>query len=1336
MIKSDMSIGLKKIDFNPFEEGKEIEKIARTTGPQREIWLSCILGEEDANLAYNESVSLALTGTLVPDHFIQAIRSVVSRHEALRATLSSEGDTLIIYKELQVAVPVIDIMDSTDKSAALEAFVTSEMAIPFDLQHGPLFRFFLHILGPDSFHFTLVLHHIIADGWSTGVILTDLSEFYNALLENREPVMEQPFQISEYAKTQEVYEKAPAFLRTKKYWLELYKDNIPALDLPTDSPRPPFRTYKSKRIDHPFAPELVADIKKLGAHAGCSFVNTLLCAYELFLYLRTNHRHHVIGLPAAGQSATGNYNLVGHCVNLLPIRSFVDPNLSFEQYLKTRKRELFDAFDHQRITFGQLIKNLDLKRDNSRIPLVPVIFNVDMGMDTNVFFTGMSFRLISNPRACETFEISINATGSESSFLLEWAYNVSLFKAESIRQAATNFELLLKSLVKNPDTPIRDLNAANSLSWSQQLKKWNNTARPYQQEIRFTALIDQQAAKNGSKTAVSFFTEKLSYQLLKEQSDQFAAFLSDHGVKHGDVVGVATSRSPEMIIALTGILKTGAAYLPLDPEYPKERVEFMLADASVTMVIVSKPYAGKFKSGAAELIIEDIWPVIKTYRSGPAEVPLTRGDLAYILYTSGSTGKPKGVKVSHRSLMNLLTSIQQKPGITPDDRMAAITTISFDIAAVELFLPLITGAEVVLYDRETARDGRLLVEAIEKQGLTIMQATPATWRMMVDAGWSKKFRLKIFCGGEALKKDLAEKLLERAGSLWNMYGPTETTIYSVIKQIDPADETISIGWPINNTQVYIFNDDNELAVRGVVGEILIGGDGVAEGYLNRTELTQEKFIDNPFNDQAGAKLYRTGDLGKYHSRGDIHYYGRIDQQVKVRGYRIELGEIESLLTEQPDIRNAVVLAREDQPGNTRLVAYLLLKQGRPATGEISINDLKQALKQKLPDFMVPSDFVVLKSFPLTPNNKVDRKALPDPQPIAQESVNGRAVAQGQTEEMMVRIWSQVLGKELIGTNEDFFDLGGHSLLAVRVMAAIEKETGKRLPLATLFKNSTIQKLAKRVGSIEEDQWQCLVPIKTTGSKHPVYLVHGGGLNVLLFASISKFMDPEQPVFGVQALGLNRPTPPLGTLVEIASFYLSEIMEANPSGPYALAGYSLGGKIVFEMARQLQALGKEVKFLGIIDTYANNRDASGQPALFARKIIRQFKKIPYFVNSFLKHPAEALDYQIQMTNRRLQGVFKKKTAQDEKLLSPYELEIQHSYDQAYTAYQLEPSALQVDLFRVQKRLYFLDDLVYLGWKKFAKKGVRVHEVPGDHRTFLYPPNDEGFAKVLQRALDQT
>ncbi|PWK78784.1 amino acid adenylation domain-containing protein [Mucilaginibacter oryzae] len=867
----------------------------------------------------------------------------------------------------------------------------------------------------------------------------------------------------------------------------------------------------------------------------------------------------------------------------------------------------------------------------------------------------------------------------------------------------------------------------------------NNTAVAYPKEKALIHLTAEAAGQYPDKIALKFHERVFTYRALNDAANKLAGYLVDQGLKRGDVAGVALDRSPEMVISLLAVMKTGAAYVPLDPDYPKDRIEFMLEDSAAKILITSEKYHNHFAANATEVLIEAALEKFPAYPAVEPQSGVKGEDLAYILYTSGSTGKPKGVQIRHFSLINFLLSCRDsRPGLTPADKVLAVTTISFDIAGLDLYLPLITGAELLLADSATAKDGRALLDLVKAEQVTVMQATPFTWRMMLASGWDCKIDLKVYCGGEAFPKDLATQLLPKTSEIWNLYGPTETTIYSTIKQIT-SDEDITVGTPVANTQIYIVDEQLNNLTDGSIGEIFIGGDGVAVGYLNREELSAEKFVKDIFSSDENARMYRTGDLGKIRHDGEIVCLGRIDHQVKVRGYRIELEEIEQNLLKQDNVKQAVVIAREDTPGMPRLVAYVITPEAKEGIElKNQFDAWQRGLLEVLPEYMVPDDFVVMEAIPITPNGKIDRKALPKPDYniIYREGEFVEPVT--DNEKLVARIWQQNMGIEKISILDNFFELGGRSLVAVKIMAAIEQETGKRLPLATLFEHATIQKLAKRLEGDEVISWESLVPIKPTGSKMPLYIVHGAGLNVLLFNALAMNMDAEQPVYGLQARGLNGIDEPLDVMEEIAANYIAEIVAKNPDGPYALAGYSLGGIIAYEMANQLIAAGKEVKMVAMFDTYAersNVNDSAAKKAI--DKAVLGTKK---FLHSFVllaEDPKRTIEYKGLMLKRQLIKTYWKLFKKGEKRegFFAYDNEIDEASEKALRNYVLKPLDIKLDLFRAKKRTFYMEDFEFLGWIPFAKRGVNVHEIPGEHNTIFAPPNDKEFAEVLQKCLDR-
>ena len=1094
--------------------------------------------------------------------------------------------------------------------------------------------------------------------------------------------------------------------------------------LPTDFPRPKFRTFKSDRLDLPMEMELVNALKQTGLKEGSSFVTTLLSAFEIFLYTQTGQDIIVLGLPTADQAASGKTQMIGHCVNLLPLRSNIDKNISFKEYLKLRKPQLFDAYEHQKFSFGELLQKLSMARDPSRVPLVPVVFNIDMGMDNDVSFSGLTYELKSNPRAYETFELFLNASGSANDLILEWSYNSNLFKPETIEQMMTSFEDIVTTIVENPDIKIGDIVKVDASGYS----KLNDTAADYPQ-LPLHDLLFQQAKINPSKTALKFENSEISYGDLEIQVHQVSHYLKTQGVSKGDFVGVALPRSIELVITLIAIMECGAAYLPLDPSYPCKRLEFMLDDSEAKVLITTKAFSSSLQTDTTILLLEDIISELPKYPITPLNEKIDLESIVYILYTSGSTGKPKGVPITHKNLVNLLYSFLEKPGIKETDVLISITTISFDIAMGELFGPLLKGAKLVITNEETAKDTRLLLDVMKNESITMMQATPATWQMLIYSGWQELLPIKAISTGEALPLVLAKSILERVNELWNMYGPTETTIWSAIAKVSKNDTSIAIGLPMANTQLYIVDEQNRLVELGKTGELCIAGDGVANGYWKRDDLTAEKFVNNPFDSKLGSKLYRTGDLAKLDSSGEVNCLGRIDQQVKIRGQRIELGEIEQALDSLDGINSAVVILNEDQ-----LVANVIASDSH--TQDMNrVNSWKAILKNHLPTHMIPQSFNFVKEFPTTLSGKIDRKALV--QRLPNKPVDRGFVAPSTpSEKIIATIWQDCLGIEKIDAYSDFFEIGGHSVVGVQVMARLEKETGNRLPLVALLKHPTVKQLATYMDS-EYFIWDSLVPLKPKGTKPALYVVHGANHNVLMFNALAHRLDKDQPVFGLQSRGLSGVDEPHDSIDQMAADYIAEIVAKNPDGPYALGGFSYGGIVAYEMARQLRAQGREVTILAQFDTYVYPSYYYTSP--FMKKLLMnlfQMGKVVYLsFNMFAskKH----FTRRIALLKIQISGLFLKLKHGKEKQYEmqfnvPYKMEHNHSI--ATNAYNITPQDIVIDLFRAEEEINFVHDHDLLGWRKMGGRGIRKHMVPGNHVDMFEEPHVETLAEKLQYVLD--
>ncbi|MEH1778655.1 MAG: amino acid adenylation domain-containing protein [Nostoc sp.] len=1059
----DYQSRLTAVDFDPFANG-ELLLTAPATESQKEIWASVQMGDA-ANCAYNESQSLRLRGELNVKVFQSAVEKLVQRHEALRTTFSTDGNTLCIVASRQIEIPIIDLsnLESQDKQEKLASILRQEVEQPFDLEHGPLFRAKIVKLQPQEHRAILTVHHIICDGWSWAVMMPDLGKLYSGLQQGIVPELEEPDYLSEYATLQEEERDSPEAIATEQYWLEQFADSVPVLDFPSDRPRPPLRTFNATREDWQLNPELVANLKQLGTKLGCSFMTTILGGFEVWLHRLTGQNDLVVGIPAAGQAALGQYNLVGHCVNLLPLRSQINGEKSFSDYLQTRRSAVLDAYDHQQFTFGSLVKKLLLPRDSSRIPLVPIIFNVDQALDSDKLpFIELEVEFFSNPRAFENFELFINATESHGQLILECQYNTNLFDADTIRRRMAEFETLLSGIVANPNQTIAKLPILPAVE-QQLLATWNNTQTAYPQDICIHQLFEAQVEKTPDAIAVVFEDEQISYRELNLRANQLAHYLQSLGVAPEVLVGLCVERSLEMVVGVLGILKAGGAYVPLDYAYPQERLAFMLQDAQVSVLLTQEKLKSGLPNHQAKIICLDTNWQSQDYGLDNPTHNITSNNLAYVIYTSGSTGQPKGVQIQHQSAVNLLNAVAQEPGLTAEDTLLSVTSLSFDIAVSEIFLPLSVGAKLVLVSREVAADGTKLLKTLTTSGATFMQPTPVTWRLLLAAGWQGSPQLKMISTGEALPRDLANQLLPKGACLWNLYGPTETTIWSTGYKVTTANKAIDIGCPLANTQTYILDSHLQPVPIGISGELYIGGEGLARGYLNRPDLTAEKFISNPFSPNPKSRLYKTGDLARYLPDGHIEYLGRIDYQVKLRGFRIELGEIETALLQHSEVKEAVVIIREDTPNENSLVGYIVAETGQDSLQVIS--QLRRFLKQQLPDFMVPTIFMALEAMPLTPNGKVDRKALPKPDASRPELEANYIAPRTPIEQQIADIWTQVLNVKQVGIYDNFFELGGYSLLGIQVVSRVRQALQAEILMSNLFELPTVADLAERVETL-------------------------------------------------------------------------------------------------------------------------------------------------------------------------------------------------------------------------------------------------------------------------------
>ena len=800
---------------------------------------------------------------------------------------------------------------------------------------------------------------------------------------------------------------------------------------------------------------------------------TMLAGFKALLQRYSGKEEIIVSSPTANRTQPELEKLIAFFINPVILRTSFADDPSFRTYLKQVRKVALGAFANQELPFDHLVEALQPPRDLSYHPIFQVSFTLQ-GAPVLINLPGLESEAVEFDNGMAKFDLTAELWETEEGGVSgRFEYDTDLFDKTTIERLMHHYQQLLAGLTKQPELPMSQIPILDADEQTTITQTWNDTQADYSSTACLHHLFEQQAAERPQAIALRFEEQALTYQELNERANKLAHYLQSLGIEPDQFVGLCVERSPEMMVGLLGILKAGGAYLPMDPEYPTERLAYMLEDTQANVLLTQDRLLDSLPQHDGQIIrLDSDWAAIAQHSTENPTSATTADNLAYVIHTSGSTGKPKGVLIPQRNVVNFLETMRQRPGLAATDKLLAVTTLSFDIAVLELFLPLVTGAELVIASREQAGDGRVLAELIRDAKITIMQATPASWQLMLNAGWQPDGRLKMLSGGEALPRKLANELLVNGGELWNMYGPTETTIWSSVWQVEPGDAPILIGRPIANTQMYILDEHLNPVPIGVTGELYIGGDGVARGYLNRPELTAERFVSDS---RFPTTIYHTGDLARFLPDGNIECLGRMDFQVKVRGFRIELGEIEAVLNQHTAVQQAVVIATGTTANDKRLVAYTIAEP----EAEVTSSDLRNYLQTRLPQYMVPAHFVALETFPLTPNGKVDRLALPDPDQSNISSEANYVAPETEMEQSLSQMWSGLLGIERVGTQENFFELGGHSLLATQMMARLRDELQVDLPLATLFESPIIHDFARQ---IEVAHWATQTPEATLESE--------------------------------------------------------------------------------------------------------------------------------------------------------------------------------------------------------------------------------------------------------------
>jgi surfactin family lipopeptide synthetase A len=1309
---------------------------------QTGLWLLDQL--EPSSAAYNIPVRHDLKGHLEVGAFERSLSEIVRRHQVLRTYyLRVDGRPVQkIAPPESFRIPIVDLQGLSEAARKQEVtrLASAEAGQPFDLGKAPLIRARLLKLGWDEHVLLLNFHHIAFDGWSYGVFEKELTVLYDAFLQGEEasPLPELPLQYVDFAVWQRQWLQGKILQEQLDYWQQKLSGTLPVLELPTDRPRPAIQTYKGSISHSVLSKKLTESLKILSQREGVTLFATLLGAFKVLLQRYTGQDDILVGVATSGRNRAEIEGLMGFFVNTLVMRTDLSGDPTFRELLRRVKETTLGAYAHQDLPFEKLVEVLNPERNASHNP----IFQVMLSM-LNMPMQPWNLRGLRHERkmidsGTSKFDLTLYVTEEPEGLTFIYEYNTDLFNGNRIERMLGHLQILLEGMVANPDQHLSELPLLTPEEVQQLLVAWNNTAvEQPAKNLCLHQMIAKQAWQNPDQVALIFEEQRLSYRELNQRGNQLAHQLRSLGVGPDVLVGLCVERSVEMVVGLLGILKAGGAYVPLDPAFPQARLAYMIADSGMRVLVTHRELDQKLPALPPSILHLDAdWDTIERQDTTDAGLPLAQPEnLAYVLYTSGSTGKPKGVAVPHAALVNFLRSMQREPGFSANDRLLAVTTLSFDIAGLELYLPLVSGGTTVIASREDNYDPARLIERIHQAQCTVMQATPATWRALLEAGWEGSKNLKLLCGGEALPGDLAQALLPRCAQLWNMYGPTETTIWSTIHRVTSADGPVPIGRPIANTQVFILDGHRQLVPLGIVGELYIGGSGLARSYFARPELTAERFVESPFD--PNARLYRTGDRGRWLADGTLECLGREDNQVKIRGFRIEPGEVESALARHPAVGQCIVVAREDSHGDKILVAYLEPQPDHPAP---VVSDLREYLANDLPAYMVPSAFVVLEKLPLTPNGKIDRNALPSPN---QEHIGGSpeiAARLDPIEQMLVQIWSRILRIKSISIHDNFFNLGGHSLLAVRVIAEIERLVKRRLPLATFFKAPTIEKLAQILrGEMSPSGWSPLVAIQPSGSRPPFFCMHGAGGTVLIYRDLSRHLGLDQPFYGLQSQGLDGSRPPLETIEEMAAIYVREIRRVQPHGPYFVGGYCGGGTIAYEVAQQLRADGQQVALLALFDTMNwskishtlwNKGSYTCQRLVFhaASFLSLNFKGQA----KFLREKMEILSSRIPVWRGMLLARFSKSASSTASLPSLLG-RIWQTNDRACFQYVPKPYPGTVTDFRplTQYRIFSKPDLK---WDRLARGGQDVVVLPVNPASMLVEPFVGYLAAALRQSMD--
>jgi amino acid adenylation domain-containing protein len=1314
---------------------------------QQRLWFLDQL--EPGNAAYNIAVAVRLRGPLQASLLELALSEIVSRHEALRTVFTAvDGEPLQrVLPPGRFPLPIVDLqaLPAARGMGLLSRLAREEGLRAFDLSHGPLLRVSLLRLGEEDHVILLSMHHIVGDGWSMGLLVRELTTLYRALAAGEPPPLpELRVQYADFAHWQRDWLRGRVLEEHLAYWRDQLGRGDPVLELPTDRPRPPVQGYRGTVRSRLLAPDLAQELRMLGRRRSATLFMTLLAAFQTLLHRYTGQRSISVGTPIAGRNQAEIEPLIGFFANTLLLRTDLGGNPTFEALLARVRDAALGAYAHQDLPFEVLVEELQPERSLSYSPLFQVMLSFQNRAPSASEPLGLSLQAVDFDLGVVKFDLELAAVERAEGVLLSLEFNTTLFEPATGTRILEALLLVLRGAAGNPGMPIWDLPLLDPGQRQQLLRDWNDAEVAFPEEAAcLHELIERQATRSPGAVAVMFEGESLTYAELDRRANRRACALRGLGAGPETLVGVCLERSLEMVVSLLAVLKAGGAYVPIDPAYPRERLAHMLADSGVPLLLTTKRLALELplpETGGPAVLYLDAPDEPEV--AGPPQPGAWPGSAAYAIYTSGSTGRPKCVVNSHRGIVNRLLWMQRAYGLGSADRVLQKTPFSFDVSVWEFFWPLLAGARLVMARPEGHQDPAYLADLIAEAGITTVHFVPSMLQVFLEesgAALCTSLR-RVIVSGEALPAELRDRFFQRLPGgveLHNLYGPTEAAVDVTFEPCLPGrgEAGVAIGRPVANTRIHLLDREMRPVPVGVGGELHIGGVQLARGYLGRPELTAERFVPDPCGEEPGGRLYKTGDLARHLPDGRIEFLGRLDHQVKVRGFRIELGEIEACLNRQPEVRESVVVA-QGEGADRRLVAYVVPTRGEEPTA----SRLREALRDALPEPMVPAVFVILPAFPLSPSGKVDRRALSTPSAELPAPNREPVAPRTPLERQLKEIWETVLGVRPIGVTDDFFDLGGHSLLAVRLLARIQKAFKKTIPLATLFQAGTVERLAGALRASGTVKLSPLVCIQTgRADRLPLFLAHPIGGTVLGYKYVARHLGPERPVYGLQDpyLEVEGGEAVRLTLAEMAAEYVSAIRELRPCGPYLLGGWSFGGILAFEMARQIRELHEEVPLLAIFDSAPRGQAAEETDEEMLVGIARDMARQA-------GHELPLADLEAVEPGARRMAYILRQMREANLLADELRDEVVHRYLKRRRANQAAASSYQPSLYPghlVLFRAIDPDPLAgpgeapaaadpALGWSEFSPYPVEVLEMPGYHAALLFEPFVGAVAEQLR------